>query len=548
MKHVKFILVYSKLIKFNSLFFSVYLGLIFNVNAQTTFQKTFLQNSPIGQIDESVSQLIIDNNLDIIIAVNSKELFSQLNTAAIYKTDFNGSLTWLKYYYYYNTSNYISSLLLLPDGNYLAAGNLFDSTGQNASSFILKLDSAGSIIWSKLIPFSNRGILINRLFVSGDNIYCGGLINNFSLGSLKDFAIFKINDEGNVLWSKYLSNINDNDLYDIVTTQDSGCAFIGYTQISNIPIDSDIYYGKVSSSGVRQWTKQITLADAEGYNVMIKESLDGGLIICSYVRNTGFGNGDILLIKTDVNGNIFWSKLIGSANMDYPTSIEIFINGDILISGSVADSAYNVRAMNIQLDSAGNIRSGLSYGMNYGGRFSASTQKNGVNVFSGEFNYFPPFGLWELYLVKADSHNITGCYENSYSISDSSITLTSQNISDSLIDELISLTDIVMNVSDVSLNVVDSVFCLINAIPDVSSYNDFIIFPNPNNGNFNLLVQESINGKCLIYDLNGKIVFENDFVGGTTKFYLNDLLSGIYFLRLISESGKNYNRKFILQH
>ena len=72
------------------------------------------------------------------------------------------------------------------------------------------------------------------------------------------------------------------------------------------------------------------------------------------------------------------------------------------------------------------------------------------------------------------------------------------------------------------------------------------IIPNPNDGRFNLLRENSFNSLCRIYNLFGELVLEETVMRNSNSFDL-DLPSGIYFLRL--ENGielKPISIKFIV--
>ncbi|MBP9083571.1 MAG: T9SS type A sorting domain-containing protein [Bacteroidia bacterium] len=549
MKRIRFILTYIIKVKFTTVFFLLTLISLIESNSQVTFQKTFLQNSPGVQIEDGIEVLLIDSFNDLVFAGNSEDLFMQTRISSIYKSDINGTLNWLKYYFYYPTSNGIRSIVILPDGNYLAAGNLYDSSGTDGSSYLMKLDTAGIILWSKLIPFSGRALYLEKLYLSEENIYCAGTVNNFTLGSLTDNVMLKIDADGNVIWNRYLADTSEQRLFDITSTYDGGCVFIGTTLVRNFPVNTDLYFGKLDSLGNKLWTRQIALGGAEGTGSLIKETNEGGLLICSYTDSLGFGERDLLLIKTDENGNVLWSKLLGSSNWDNPTSMQINSDGDILISGTSIYSGNVASAFSIKTDSIGNIVTSTLYGMNNSTRLNCSVQKENTNIFIGGYNYFPPNGIWELYLVKTDSLNRSGCFEFPFTINDSTISMSSFEIVDSLNDAGITLIDITMNVIDQTINVIDSNHCFTNLVPEIFTSNKLIIFPSPNNGNFVLVNDVSDVGEYEIYNSNGMIVYKNDFYKNNSQFSLGFLSSGIYILRFIETvSQKSYIQKFIVQH
>ncbi len=78
----------------------------------------------------------------------------------------------------------------------------------------------------------------------------------------------------------------------------------------------------------------------------------------------------------------------------------------------------------------------------------------------------------------------------------------------------------------------------------------FSVYPNPNNGNFNLKISAPLNSgmkmeKLKIYNLLGEIVYSDQLP--TTNYQLStNLQSGIYILNVFAE-GKNYTEKIIVR-
>ena len=79
-------------------------------------------------------------------------------------------------------------------------------------------------------------------------------------------------------------------------------------------------------------------------------------------------------------------------------------------------------------------------------------------------------------------------------------------------------------------------------IEDVFENNDVRIFPNPNDGNFNILFQQSISEKINLQltNLQGQLVFEKNMenISHQVNVQTNSLPAGIYFLQLKTEFGQ----------
>jgi len=78
--------------------------------------------------------------------------------------------------------------------------------------------------------------------------------------------------------------------------------------------------------------------------------------------------------------------------------------------------------------------------------------------------------------------------------------------------------------------------------------NSLLIFPNPSNGNFEISFEKSLKDcKVVIFDMNGHLQFSKYYLFPSTKIQLklNDLKSGIYIIRVISNEGTRTGKVMI---
>lgn len=98
----------------------------------------------------------------------------------------------------------------------------------------------------------------------------------------------------------------------------------------------------------------------------------------------------------------------------------------------------------------------------------------------------------------------------------------------------------------VALNILNGGLPTTNCSLDISENlnEQFIIYPNPSNDeikiNTNLLIS-----KVIIYDMNGKIVYES--LGPHKTLNIRNLKNGIYLLIIETENGNNYNHKIVVK-
>jgi len=497
---------------------------------QSTFQKTYVHYVPGLILQDHVYSVLIDSNENILASGNTKDYFQQTSSASILKTNTNGNLLWYKLYAYAPTTNNVTASLLLPNDNYVIAGNMSDSAWSDNSSFIFRADSNGNLIWSKIYSFNLPNIYLNSLSNYDGSIYAGGTVNNSPTGTLQDFFFTKLDYNGSVVWSKYLNDTLNNVLHDYSVTRDGEIIFTGDRTIDNFPVNTDIYFGKLDSTGQLLWSKQILLPGYEGNRSRIRETIDGGYMIFTYTQSLGFGTFDFLILKTDSIGNVIWSKVIGTINDEAPATINQLRDGSFSVTGYISTGS-SAEAVGFNIDLSGNVSSVSTYGLTNGTRFGVSAVRNNYIVNIGDHS--PSYQSMEgdFYIVKTDSTGYSGCFEAPYLFSDSTVTINTSEVNDSIINIVAPLTDVSMIAYDATSSITETTLCMTDIENNKDSERQINMFPNPNDGRFNLMRENSFSTVCRIYNIFGEVVLEETVTGSSNSFDV-DLPYGIYFLSL----------------
>jgi hypothetical protein len=160
---------------------------------------------------------------------------------------------------------------------------------------------------------------------------------------------------GNEIWSRtYSPGLNDM-ARDIRQTGDGGYIITGMTEVT--PQIFDPFLIKTDSEGILQWQQQYDYGfgdDDRGHAVW--QTSDGGYIIAgqTWLLHGPFGNYDIYIIKTDMNGNFQWKKVFFRENEggDVALSIQQLSDGGYVIGGFTHSSSW--ASYVIRTDSLGN--------------------------------------------------------------------------------------------------------------------------------------------------------------------------------------------------
>lgn len=132
-------------------------------------------------------------------------------------------------------------------------------------------------------------------------------------------------------------------------TTDNGYIITGYTDTSSN--SSDVFLIKTDINGDTLWTKVYSQPNNDMGN-SVQQTSDGGYIITGWTDS--YSNSyDILLIKTDDNGNPIWTKTYGGNYGDVGTSVQQTSDEGYIITGTTHSSSYNTDISLIKTNSFG---------------------------------------------------------------------------------------------------------------------------------------------------------------------------------------------------
>jgi len=404
------------------------------------------------------------------------------------KTDVNGNLLWSKIYdgTGYSEGRYVQQT---SDGGYIVAGSCASLLGVN-HIYLIKTDANGDTLWTKTSSTNATANVIKRT-LDGSYIIIGS-VSSLSSGN-GDIYLLKIDSVGNPLWSKTFGGGSQEAGYSGQQTIDGGYIIAGYTY-SFGGVSSDVYLIKTNSIGDTLWTKTFGGAPNTDGASSIQQTNDGGYIITGWTESFGAGNNDAYLIKTDVNGNLIWSKTFGGTYIDNGYSVQQTSDGGYIVAGSCAS---------------------------FGG------------------------GYPNVYLIKTDANGNSGCYEsNSATIVGSPPTQVTNPV---II--LTSSNTFVTNSATISGSggIVNTLCTTVN-INEETAGGSFLISPNPSAGNFTVGFSDILrNGIIELYNVLGeKFYFEKINHESEKKISLKNISQGIYFVKVF-DGERSYCKKLIVE-
>ena len=204
-----------------------------------------------------------------------------------------------------------------------------------------------------------------------------GLTKSYAISG-SDIWLIKTDSQGNVQWDHTYGGVGEDFGSSVRETENGGFIIVGS------------YLVKTHSQGSEDWINE----EVSGSAVQI--TVDGGYII------SGTLSEDISLIKTDLNGNIVWSKTYDGKNFDEGKSVEQTSDNGFIITGCKDCDGYSDVIL-IKTDSAGDTLWTKTFGGldNDFGNYVQQTTDGGY-IITGQTQSYGN-GYSDIWLIKTDS-------------------------------------------------------------------------------------------------------------------------------------------------
>ena len=193
------------------------------------------------------------------------------------------------------------------DGGFILAGRVVSSPGTGWDVFMVKTDAHGDKEWSKTFGGSGSDNPQSVQQTTDGGFILAGFTTSYGEGD-QDCYLVKTDTQGNKEWSRTFGGSEDDKAYSVQQTSDGGFILVGSTESygdseSDSYIYSDCYLVKTDAQGNEEWSKTFGGSEAdEAYSV--QQTSDGGFILVGSTESYGAGLSDILMIKTDAQGNV----------------------------------------------------------------------------------------------------------------------------------------------------------------------------------------------------------------------------------------------------
>jgi hypothetical protein len=373
--------------------FTVFFYLLCAYN--TTYAQGSFYQKHIGSINAESSRSIVLGADSCLYCVGfTNDNTSSITNKMVCKFSYNGTLQWIKQL---ADTNYSAALYVntTADGNLIICGET-EPNQNNKNGFVLKMDTAGTIIWNTTINLLNNQYLkYCEETAQGAIIACGA--TNDTLG-LYNMWVVKLHANGTLNWTKnYGSDGNETanqikttangnyilsaDVKNTISNNTYDLALVLLDTAGNIMWENNygnslengnqglvvlsngnyLMYGETEIAPASKFDFWVDLIDAQGNTLWHKTIGSIGTdaaFSCVAVSNgyvfTGYSNSynnlqplDLIVLKTDLQGNTLWQNTYGSSGIDIGYQI---INGyynDFFITGNYGANNNDVYLLHL---------------------------------------------------------------------------------------------------------------------------------------------------------------------------------------------------------
>ena len=255
-------------------------------------------------------------------------------------TDSTGIVLWT---YTYNNGGYDSPNKIRVDGS----GNSYivgtsNGTTTNHDYIIIKLNSSGSLVWSKRYDGGVSGGIDEAMDVCVDasgNVYVTGK-SKVSTGDLNAVTLKLAASTGNILWQHSFNGSSLDDIGVCLTLAGNQSYVVVGANSNNATTNTNIVaYRLTASSGSLGWSNSIN-GTSNGIDKVSSIILAGGnVVLAGMLTNSGSGT-DYVTTKFNVSsGTTVFQKLYSFSNTDVATSLVRDSTDNIVVTGTAFNTS-----------------------------------------------------------------------------------------------------------------------------------------------------------------------------------------------------------------
>jgi WD40 repeat protein len=253
------------------------------------------------------------------------------------------------------------------DGGYLIGGQTNAIDAASTDAMLLKLTATGSVTWAQACGWQGALSKEEEGFLAVEPTPDGGcLAAGWTSSTLRGATaawIVRLDKDGQVLWQQaYGDGVRRAAIATSVVLAEDGGLIVGGLTYAGPDGDRDILIFRTDAQGDVAWD---LVLGGVGYDAArtVKDTSDHGFVVLGRTEAYGAGAGDAWVLKLSQAGEVQWQCAYGGSLSDDANAILETRDGGFLIAGwSESFGAGGSDAWVVSLDSAGNVLWQKTYG------------------------------------------------------------------------------------------------------------------------------------------------------------------------------------------
>lgn len=189
--------------------------------------------------------------------------------------------------------------IIATEGGYLLAGATESFGHGELDAYVIKIDAAGNRIWSRAFGGTDDD-RAHDIIETDDGYMMVGTTDSFGR-RYNDVYVVKMNKNGNRIWHKAYGGSKDEEGFAIVADE-GGYVIAGKAESYSGGLRSDLYLFKIDENGKLLW-ERVYGGDEDdvGYDLAVTND---GYIIVGETADNRTRKTDVFIVKTDKNGKV----------------------------------------------------------------------------------------------------------------------------------------------------------------------------------------------------------------------------------------------------
>lgn len=240
------------------------------------------------------------------------------------------------------------------DGGYIVAGYTTSFGAGGKDAWLLKAGSDGNEEWDENLGGPGDDAAWSVEETDDGGIVVAGYTDSYGIGKF-DVWLLKTNADGEEEWNRTFGGPGDDEGMAVGETRDGGLIIAGRTHSYGIG-GYDAWLIKADAEGNEIWDR--TFGGAEEDCLCSVQETDDGYVAAGFTNSFGSGKREVWLLRTDPEGMELWNRTVGISAGDFGNSVVPTDDGGFIVTGWTSRDGTRTSpddALLIKTDSEGRV-------------------------------------------------------------------------------------------------------------------------------------------------------------------------------------------------